>query len=328
MDVPAPAAGTVKQLSVKIGDRVSEGSVLLTLESDGARRRASAGPPERGTARRHADGGPGATAPPPRRSSASPPLPALRQRRRRRSRRPGGRDRLRPGRLHGRVPRRRPRAEDRADRALRHARRRLPERRLHPLQGAAPRRAGGRRGRGDGRARDHVRQGQGRPRRAARLEGSRSSASSPAASPDSPSSARSRSITGVRAFDRPEHGDGRRPDDLVRQLHHRRRLARRRRCRRCPTTSGSSTRPARSSLPSMPKRLLVIGCGIIGLEMATVYDALGSQGDDGRAARPADPGLRPRPRQAAAQADLGALRGDPPRHQGRVGRGLRRAVSR
>lgn len=32
MDVPAPAAGTVKQLAVKIGDRVSEGSVLLTLD--------------------------------------------------------------------------------------------------------------------------------------------------------------------------------------------------------------------------------------------------------------------------------------------------------
>jgi dihydrolipoamide dehydrogenase len=30
-------------------------------------------------------------------------------------------------------------------------------------------------------------------------------------------------------------------------------------------------------LPSIPKRLLVIGCGIIGLEMATVYDALGSK---------------------------------------------------
>ncbi len=38
MDVPAPVAGVVKQLSVKIGDRVSEGSVLLTLEGsvDGA----------------------------------------------------------------------------------------------------------------------------------------------------------------------------------------------------------------------------------------------------------------------------------------------------
>jgi dihydrolipoamide dehydrogenase len=36
MDVPAPEAGTVAQLRVKIGDRVSEGSVLLTIESDGA----------------------------------------------------------------------------------------------------------------------------------------------------------------------------------------------------------------------------------------------------------------------------------------------------
>ncbi|MGI8572211.1 MAG: dihydrolipoyl dehydrogenase [Solirubrobacteraceae bacterium] len=36
MDIPAPAAGVVKQLSVKIGDRVSEGSVLLTLEANGA----------------------------------------------------------------------------------------------------------------------------------------------------------------------------------------------------------------------------------------------------------------------------------------------------
>jgi dihydrolipoamide dehydrogenase len=36
MDVPAPQAGKVAQLRVQIGDRVSEGSVLLMLESDGA----------------------------------------------------------------------------------------------------------------------------------------------------------------------------------------------------------------------------------------------------------------------------------------------------
>jgi dihydrolipoamide dehydrogenase len=36
MDVPAPAAGVVQQLRVKIGDRVSEGSVLLVMESAGA----------------------------------------------------------------------------------------------------------------------------------------------------------------------------------------------------------------------------------------------------------------------------------------------------
>jgi dihydrolipoyl dehydrogenase len=36
MDVPAPSAGTVSQLRVSIGDRVSEGSVLLTLAPDGS----------------------------------------------------------------------------------------------------------------------------------------------------------------------------------------------------------------------------------------------------------------------------------------------------
>src|SRR5439155_13402719 len=32
MDVPAPAAGTVKEVKVKLGDKVSEGTVLLILE--------------------------------------------------------------------------------------------------------------------------------------------------------------------------------------------------------------------------------------------------------------------------------------------------------
>ena len=36
MDVPAPLAGTVKQVRVAIGDRVSEGSVLMTLERNGS----------------------------------------------------------------------------------------------------------------------------------------------------------------------------------------------------------------------------------------------------------------------------------------------------
>ncbi|MGR2740639.1 dihydrolipoyllysine-residue acetyltransferase [Billgrantia sp. Q4P2] len=34
MDVPAPAAGTVKELKVKLGDTVSEGSLVLLLESE------------------------------------------------------------------------------------------------------------------------------------------------------------------------------------------------------------------------------------------------------------------------------------------------------
>jgi len=36
MDVPAPGAGVIRQLRVSLGDRVSEGSVLLTLESGAA----------------------------------------------------------------------------------------------------------------------------------------------------------------------------------------------------------------------------------------------------------------------------------------------------
>jgi dihydrolipoamide dehydrogenase len=36
MDVPAPIDGVIKQLAVQVGDRVSQGSVLMTFESDGA----------------------------------------------------------------------------------------------------------------------------------------------------------------------------------------------------------------------------------------------------------------------------------------------------
>src|SRR5436305_4765165 len=59
MDVPAPLAGTVKQLQVKVGDRVSEGSVLVTLETD------SAGP-----------SGDGAAAPPTEASVQEEPPPS------------------------------------------------------------------------------------------------------------------------------------------------------------------------------------------------------------------------------------------------------------
>ena len=76
MDVPAPVAGTVKQLSVKIGDRVSEGSVLLTLESNGAG--PSAGDSSEATAAPETKAAPATTGgrrTRRRRSSASPPLP-------------------------------------------------------------------------------------------------------------------------------------------------------------------------------------------------------------------------------------------------------------
>ncbi len=44
MDVPAPAAGTVKEVTVKVGDKVSEGSLILRLDG-GAGGAAASGPP-------------------------------------------------------------------------------------------------------------------------------------------------------------------------------------------------------------------------------------------------------------------------------------------
>src|SRR5574343_1736202 len=36
MEIPSSSAGVVKELKVKLGDKVSEGSVVLSLESEGA----------------------------------------------------------------------------------------------------------------------------------------------------------------------------------------------------------------------------------------------------------------------------------------------------
>jgi len=44
MDVPAPSAGVVKELKVKVGDKVSEGTVILTLEGAATRPSAPSGP--------------------------------------------------------------------------------------------------------------------------------------------------------------------------------------------------------------------------------------------------------------------------------------------
>jgi dihydrolipoamide dehydrogenase len=45
MEVPAPEAGIVKELRVKLGDKVSEGAVILVLETDGAGANAPAAAP-------------------------------------------------------------------------------------------------------------------------------------------------------------------------------------------------------------------------------------------------------------------------------------------
>ena len=59
MDVPSPAAGTVRELKVKLGDKVSEGKVIVVLEADAA-----------------AGAKPAAAAPAPAAAPAAAPAPA------------------------------------------------------------------------------------------------------------------------------------------------------------------------------------------------------------------------------------------------------------
>src|SRR4051794_33731628 len=58
LDVPAPRAGTVAELKIKMGDRVSEGDLILLLEAEGA----AATPPKQ-TVKQDAD--PAPEGPPP-----------------------------------------------------------------------------------------------------------------------------------------------------------------------------------------------------------------------------------------------------------------------
>ena len=140
MEIPSSHAGVVKERQkLKIGDTVNEGSVLLSLEAAGA---AGAAPASAPAAAAPAKAAP-AAAPTSGSGRGRASGVELRGRRRPRVRCAGAR--RRPRRLLGGLPRRRPRHEDGARRALCDARRRLPERRLHPVQGAAAR------GRGDGR---------------------------------------------------------------------------------------------------------------------------------------------------------------------------------
>src|SRR5881398_2472656 len=109
MEIPSTHAGVVQELKVKVGDKVNEGSLLLTVQEPAAGRRA----------------GPGAE------------RVELQRPGRRRMRNDGaGRG---PGRLLGRLPLGRPRHEHRAGREVFDPGRRLPERGLHPVQGAAAR---------------------------------------------------------------------------------------------------------------------------------------------------------------------------------------------
>src|SRR5438270_6866568 len=65
MDVPSPAGGTVAEVKVKVGDKVSEGSLLLTLSGAGAATGATSSAPAKAP-----------PTPPPAAASAPKPAPA------------------------------------------------------------------------------------------------------------------------------------------------------------------------------------------------------------------------------------------------------------
>jgi len=67
MDVPAPLGGVVQEMRVKLGDKVSEGTVILTLVTDSARAAASSPPPPAGEGK-----GGGRAAPAPAPAPAAP----------------------------------------------------------------------------------------------------------------------------------------------------------------------------------------------------------------------------------------------------------------
>ena len=77
-------------------------------------------------------------------------------------------------------------------------------------------------------------------------------------------------------------------------------------------------------LEDVPERLLVVGGGIIGLEMATVYDALGSAVTVVELTDQLIPGCDPDLVKPLAEADRRSLRGDHAVHVGLEGRGGRR----
>ena len=69
MEVPAPEAGTVRELKVKLGDKVSEGAIILVLETDGATAKAARTEPPKPT--------PATIAPPPAAPAVVSPGPVI-----------------------------------------------------------------------------------------------------------------------------------------------------------------------------------------------------------------------------------------------------------
>ena len=116
--------------------------------------------------------------------------------------------------------------------------------------------------------------------------------------------------------------DGRRRDDRrLRARDHRRRARSAATLPGLPDDERIMDSTGALEVPDIPERLLVVGGGIIGLEMATVYDALGSKVTVVELLDQLIPGVDKDLDRAAAEAHRRALRGDPPGHARRGRRG-------
>src|SRR6478752_590088 len=188
MEVPSPVDGVVKEIKVKVGDKVSEGTLILTAEAEAApagiapKEKVTGGGTATGEGAPVADYGAasgvyevvevrvpdigdwsrwrssgralGSTRIGELAGRAGPAGGQTFGRRRRRMRHAGSRRRTR--RLFGGIPLGRPWHDNGAGGALPHARRRLPQCRLHPLKGAATYRRRHGRSQGDGRPRHRL----------------------------------------------------------------------------------------------------------------------------------------------------------------------------
>ena len=140
MEVPSTHAGVVKELKVKLGDKVSMGSLVLVLDAAEAVAPAPASSPKAEAAKAPAAPATPAAAV----ASIAAPVAGKYTGNVDVDVRNAGAGRG-PGRLFRRFPRGRPGHEDRHRRALCAPRRRVPECRLHSIQGAVARRGGRRR---------------------------------------------------------------------------------------------------------------------------------------------------------------------------------------
>jgi dihydrolipoamide dehydrogenase len=282
MDVPSPVSGVVTELKIKVGDKVAEGTLVALGESRRWRYGGCARSGGTSTGCRPCSSGRTGCG-----SDCRQRDWQIRRQGRPRMRNAGAR--RRPRRLFRRLPCGRPRHEDGHRRTLRDAGRRLPQRRLHSVEGAAACRRGDGRGRACKRSRRQFRRAQGRYRQAARAQG-KSGRQADRRPGRHGQGAQGRNRARLRPFPRRQPSRSRRDHGTSQDKTGAKKVVR---FQKCIIAAGSAAlhlpfipkdprivdSTGALELRFVPKRMLVIGGGIIGLEMATVYSTLGAKVD-------------------------------------------------